>query len=222
MRRFLPFAALIGVALVLACQDVGTGPDGLVPQFNKPLDISEEDCDDLPGFIFDEKGHCHAGEVVAEPTDIYHVWVTGDIFTTNDAGDMGVVYEAFGGGPRAVDVQLRLSQVMLDAVTCGVDDGPSDLREPLKGNLVFGNFLIDSIALNFNHNLAEHHFSSHTELPDSPWPPLPGDTVTVGPGVGSGSGEWGLQTKGQNHRDGCTGEGVGINWVAVITNVTPM
>ena len=33
MRRFLPFAALLGVALVLGCQDVGTGPDGLVPQF---------------------------------------------------------------------------------------------------------------------------------------------------------------------------------------------
>ena len=34
MRRFLPFAALVGVALVLGCQDVGTGPDGLVPQFH--------------------------------------------------------------------------------------------------------------------------------------------------------------------------------------------
>ena len=35
MRRFFPFAALLGVALVLGCQDVGTGPDGLVPQFAK-------------------------------------------------------------------------------------------------------------------------------------------------------------------------------------------
>ena len=35
MRRFLPFAALLGVALVLGCQDVGTGPDGLVPQFKR-------------------------------------------------------------------------------------------------------------------------------------------------------------------------------------------
>ena len=37
MRRFLPFAALVGVALVLACQDVGTGPvgpDGLESQFH--------------------------------------------------------------------------------------------------------------------------------------------------------------------------------------------
>ena len=35
MRSFLPFAALLGVALVLGCQDVGTGPDGLAPQFAK-------------------------------------------------------------------------------------------------------------------------------------------------------------------------------------------
>ena len=33
MRRFLPFAALLGVAFVLGCQDVATGPDGLLPQF---------------------------------------------------------------------------------------------------------------------------------------------------------------------------------------------
>ena len=38
MRSFLPFSALLGVALVLGCQDLGTGPvepDGLVPQFAK-------------------------------------------------------------------------------------------------------------------------------------------------------------------------------------------
>ncbi len=38
MRRFLSFAALLGVALVLGCQDLGSGPvgpDGLEPQFAK-------------------------------------------------------------------------------------------------------------------------------------------------------------------------------------------
>ena len=44
MRRFLPFAALLGVALVLGCQDVGTGPEGLVPQFShKPGHIKGGD-----------------------------------------------------------------------------------------------------------------------------------------------------------------------------------
>ena len=36
MRRFLPLAALLGVAFVLGCQDLApVGPDGLVPQFGK-------------------------------------------------------------------------------------------------------------------------------------------------------------------------------------------
>ena len=44
MRRFLPFAALFGVAFVLGCQDVGTGvveSDGAGPQFGV-------NCDDKP------------------------------------------------------------------------------------------------------------------------------------------------------------------------------
>ena len=66
MRRFLPFAALFGVALLLGCQDVGTGvvaSDGPGPQFNKPFRIDKATCEAQPGFIFDETtGHCHAGE----------------------------------------------------------------------------------------------------------------------------------------------------------------
>jgi hypothetical protein len=53
MRRFLPFAALIGVALVLGCQDVGTGPDGLVPQFDKK---GTGDCANGKPI------HCHGGD----------------------------------------------------------------------------------------------------------------------------------------------------------------
>ena len=63
MRRFLPFAALIGVALVLGCQDVGTGPDGLVPQFDKPYN------DDPCPAGRDNKGHCHDDEEPPPPDD---------------------------------------------------------------------------------------------------------------------------------------------------------
>ena len=52
MRRFLPFAALLGVAFVLGCQDVGTGPDGLVPQFDRPV-TNNTNCDPPVD------GHCH-------------------------------------------------------------------------------------------------------------------------------------------------------------------
>ncbi len=54
MRRFLPFAALLGVALVLGCQDVGTGPDGLVPQFDRK---GTGDC--APP---EDNVHCHDDE----------------------------------------------------------------------------------------------------------------------------------------------------------------
>ena len=37
MRRFLPFAALLGVAFVLGCQDLGTGPVGLTHHLEEPL-----------------------------------------------------------------------------------------------------------------------------------------------------------------------------------------
>ena len=43
MRRFFAFAALLGVALVLGCQDVGTGPAGSDgPQFHVDLDKHPE------------------------------------------------------------------------------------------------------------------------------------------------------------------------------------
>ena len=54
MRRFLPFAALLGVALVLGCQDMApVGPDGLVPQFDKKEDGRVCDVGEL------RNGHCH-------------------------------------------------------------------------------------------------------------------------------------------------------------------
>ena len=73
MRRFLPFAALLGVAILLGCQDIGTGPDGLVPQFNKPSSISEIDCIAL-GKVF-ENGHCHGGgggDPVVDPGTLFN------------------------------------------------------------------------------------------------------------------------------------------------------
>ena len=93
MRRFLPFAALIGVALVLGCQDVGSGPvgpDGLVPQFDKggtPGAVAE-----CPGGVDrDDKGHCHGdeddgggdGPKVKGQGTLVDVAVTGGMIATN-------------------------------------------------------------------------------------------------------------------------------------------
>ncbi len=80
---------------------------------------------------------------------------------------------------------------------------------------MFGNFLNDHIALNFDHNDAEHWFESATELPET-WPA----TMTVNePFVTHQStGEWSMQSQGKNHRDGCTGEGGlgSITWRAEV------
>ena len=215
MRSFFPFAALIGVALVLGCQDVGTGvvaSDGAGPQFQKPSCRMDQN----------SSPSCNP----PEPTDIFEVKVTGDIFSTNVDGDMGVVYPASGGGPRALDFQLDISSIFdadADAVTCGVGDS-SKLPDPLVGNFSFGNFLNDYIVIFFDHNEAQHHFLSPAgavvgsdELPE-PWPPAPGDP----PVLIQTTGEWTMHTKGKNHTDGCTGEGVGIKWVAELKNITPI
>ena len=67
MRRFLPFAALLGVALLLGCQDLGSvGPDGLVPQFDRK-DFTPERCE---GKVNPVDGHCHGGEDPADPFDL--------------------------------------------------------------------------------------------------------------------------------------------------------
>ena len=90
MRRFLPFAALLGVALVLGCQDVGTGPDGLVPQFKK-----DKGCPD--------SGHpsCGKDDKVTEDA-AYTVTNSGDI-TTNPSSIMNGTAAGPKGG-TSIDI----------------------------------------------------------------------------------------------------------------------
>ena len=65
MRRFLPFAALLGVALVLGCQDLGSvGPDGLEPQFAKPGACEPPDDPPHPSCGGDEDGGDNLGSPV--------------------------------------------------------------------------------------------------------------------------------------------------------------
>ncbi len=62
MRRFLPFAALLGVALVLGCQDMApVGPDGLVPQFAKG---GNKNKDDRPTYFITVDGDIRSPEAL--------------------------------------------------------------------------------------------------------------------------------------------------------------
>ena len=213
MRRFFPIAALLGVAFVLGCQDVGTGvvaSDGPGPQFAKPGVCNPPQDPPHPS--------CKPPDEDPPEVPTFTVKVTGDIFSTNDAGGLDVLYDATGGTVRVNGFQLQLSGDMLDLVTCAVGDDLDDLPDPLIGTFQIWNFLNDYISLSFEHNFADHWFSSSSvELPDS-WPPTTvGQEVTVRSLLPPG--EWGLQTTGKNHRDGCTGEGVGISWEAIVTRV---
>ena len=192
---------------------------GAGPQFDKKKD--ERECD--VGVL--RNGHCHDTEEQAS-TEIFTVKLTGDdifsVGTNIDGGEEGL-YETNDrfDAVRVRGFQMELSDVILDAVFCGVDDLPSDqtdLPNPLTGNLGFGNFLDDYIILFFDYNGAEHWFESQIDELD-PWPP----TVAGGPvTVTQGTGEWSMNTKGKNHQDGCTGEGgpLSIEWEAEVTNIT--
>ncbi|MCH7565626.1 MAG: hypothetical protein IH968_17575 [Gemmatimonadetes bacterium] len=59
MRRFLSFAALFGVALVLGCQDVGTGPEAPTPLFVK-----------VPTTGSSTYTVTHSGDVTTDPSPI--------------------------------------------------------------------------------------------------------------------------------------------------------
>ena len=52
--------ALLSAVFILGCQDVGTGPDGLVPQLDKPGEPGTPTCPG--GADRDGKGHCHDDE----------------------------------------------------------------------------------------------------------------------------------------------------------------
>ncbi len=62
MRRFLPFAALLGVALLLGCQEQGSGPvepDVLALPFEPQSDMPDPKAPCDLGGGRDLKGHCH-------------------------------------------------------------------------------------------------------------------------------------------------------------------
>ena len=125
MRSFLPFAALLGVALVLGCQDVGTGPDGLVPQFDKK---GTGDCADKPHNV-----HCHDDDVVVEggdPSytvthDVSFLTVTNPITDGRSGGKKGTAVSIGHALDRKPAV---LSQGFIDKIQAlsGLDDDDID------------------------------------------------------------------------------------------------
>ena len=219
MRRFLPFAALVGVALVLGCQDVGTGvvaSDGAGPQFNMPGSISEGACALLPGKVF-KNDHCHDGE---EPT----VGTMFDIDVTSGPGHVsfsGLTDPKRGGEIIVDEDDLTLSTVGAGAFFGGL----TGLNCPLGASQTASLWIApgdDHVHLFFVFEYgppqapAEYMLELLGDRPGN-WPPTaPNNDVTIGPLNG---GEWSVSSKGKNHRDACTGSGFGIVWEATVDPV---
>ena len=158
-------------------------------------------------------GHCHSDEDPA----IYRIsFVDSDIFAVDGPYDTNDRL----GAVKVRDIfQMNISFLLQEGwgVTCGGDALP----DVLTGSLSLTPFDIPALLLRFEHNGAEHYVQSLSTLPDT-WPPTdPNVTVEVK----DKNGQWEITTKGQNHRDGCTGEGGPdsknpeniIHWTARVT-----
>ena len=198
MRRFLPFAALLGVALVLGCQDLApVGPDGLEPQFDKPT----FNCEDP-----NPAGHCHEDDAVPQRFTV----------TVTDATDIsgsGVTTPVSGGEIIVDPFTLNFPTFFTSKLTCGNGDIGTT-----KTGFLFITAGQDHTHLFFSflHNDAKHSLALLGDKPNT-WPPDPGNDVTLT----AKNGEWEVSTKGKNHRNGCTGEGgdgIGdpITWTTTI------
>ena len=184
MRRFLPFAALLGVVLVLGCQEQGpVGPDGLVPRFNKAGSINKEDCEATPGKVFDAREHCHDGEEpVVRP--MFDVDVTSTSFHVSFSG----VTDPKSGGEIIVDEDmLTLSQAFFDGpLTCSL----GAVAQTASLWIAPGE---DHVHLFFQFEFPDNEARAGYTLellgnrPDN-WPPTADNGVEIEPRNGGGSG----------------------------------
>ena len=153
MRSFLPFAALFGVAFVLGCQDVGTGPDALVPQFDKPTSNCKNP---------DSAGHCHEDDAVPQ---LFTVTVTSGPEHISGSGTTTAVG---GGGIIVNSMDLTLSKDFFDGpMTCSL--------EAMKTAFLFIASGQDHTHLffEFSHKQATHTLALLGDKPND-WPPESG------------------------------------------------
>ena len=217
MRRFFPFAALLGVALVLGCQDVGTGvvaSDGPGPQFAKP------DCENDPT-------HSSCKPPDDEPTEVprYEIILSDDPEKDNDIFSVGaapyVTDHHLGGVIVTSGFRMDITAILAfqNAVTCG---GGVALTSPLTGRFSLTPYAIPQLLLFFTHNEVEHWIESLSDVVGENWAPTEGKTVMVS----DVNGQWEIRTRGKKNQNGCTGEGGGIgganpiSWTASVTHLT--
>ena len=194
MRRFFPFAALLGVAFVLGCQDVGTGvvaSDGPGPQFAKPVCPGPH-----PSCGGDEDDGDNPGSPFYVYTFISNVIAT-DPSPANGfpSGDRVFLSATQNTGPSIGDEALHLSKKLFldtprEAADCFNGDTFitqfwSGRVQPVKphGNEVIANFLFHAEDKNdkpIGYRLRLQGIAvTDGNAGDGIFPPEPGETMTV-------------------------------------------
>ena len=205
MRRFLPFAALFGVALVLGCQDVGTGvvaSDGPGPQFDKP-GKSGDKCPDPSVLVRDGKGHCHEEEPTPPGGDpAPTVTITGDAM---NPAVSAAAQDVSGPGLLAQGILVDLSGFPI----CNLGMQTGQLFMPQGDDHVHFSFQFmhtetgDGVP-------SQHTLSMLGVLVDGDvLPPLSGTSADIVQKAGE---PWAITSKGKNHKNGCKGEGATVNF----------
>ncbi len=207
--------ALLSTVFLLGCQDMGSGvePVDLGPQFNKPADPNDTDaqdrCAEQDGFIFDEKGHCHAGEdETADPT--FSVVVTGDVSTDPNAPIQIMTGSSFFKEDFFLDISFFNNLGVENGDNCTLSINPTDPTGPTVPTT--GLFSVANgdaggphvhVVFEFMHKEIKHTLAMDgVPVPlNDVWDPTQLRTATNAP-----SGHWTMTAKGKGHQNGCKGE----------------
>ena len=197
MRRFLPFAALVGVALVLACQDLGlVGPDGLVPQFNKPDPITRE--------------HDHGGEDPPEPfalnVTINSEQLTGlkipdDTVTTGVMTTGSLIFEDF-------PLDLDFFNQHTGCTLLGSEMGRLVMIRGDGGDL--GELGFKFMHVDDGGGDPSEHSLDIEGVPEAGDLAFWSDPTMTRVAISRASGPWQMKSKGRNNKNGCKGEDDGM------------
>ena len=199
MRPFLPFTALLGVALVLGCQDVGTGPDGLVPQFDKKST--------LPCVVPRLNFHCHVLDPQPPATNPLKVTIEGDLSASQQPMS----------GPGILDNNLLVDLSSFPAAGCNLVPEIGVLFIAQGDDHVH-------VSFEFTHQVSgsggesRHALSMDGVLDSGALPPVEETPAVI---LESAAGLWSITSRGKNHQNGCKANGADLDFTVTIVQPPP-
>ena len=188
--------ALLSAALVLGCQDLGSGPvgpDGLVPQFKRG-------------------GNKPGGDLL-----VFEVNIVDDITGgphQSKPSDKGILL-------KGITLNLSFFDVS-NGLTCALGSQTGDLTLHAGDSGSGHAFLL----FHFTHdsNGIKHSLEMDAIITDTDtWLTAVANSMTEGPEEGNG--HWIVKASGRNHQNGCTGEGggeVNVNGIDFLATVVPV